>query len=162
MSRQKTQVLLTMVLGKNWPAGPFLASLFYWDSDGVGKLEKMNPRWEKTRSQKCLSLITGLLSVAGLSRGRERNFSLNQDWSFDDCARPDILLIESDKKSCEICPEVHLEQTKTSLTKWVQRDSGKSHKGLYITQVIVVPILKTLSYNTISYVLEWLLTKRQE
>lgn len=79
MSGQKTQVLLTMVLGKNWPAGPFLASLFCWDSDGAGKLEKMNPRWEKTRSQKCLSLITDLLSVAGLSRDRERNFSLNQD-----------------------------------------------------------------------------------
>ena len=79
MSGQKTQLLLTVVLGKNWPTGPFLASLFSWDSDGVGKLEKMNPRWEKTRSQKCLSLITGLLSVAGLIRGRERNFSLNQD-----------------------------------------------------------------------------------
>ena len=44
ISGQKTQVLLTMVLGKNWPAGPFLTSLFCWDSDGVGKLEKMNPR----------------------------------------------------------------------------------------------------------------------
>ena len=44
ISGQKTQVLLTMVLGKNWPGGPFLTSLFCWDSDGVGKLEKMNPR----------------------------------------------------------------------------------------------------------------------
>ena len=79
MSGQKTQVLLTMVLGKHWPAGPFLTSLFYWDSEGVGKLKKLNPRWEKTRSQKCLSLIIDLLSVAGLSRGRERNFSLTQD-----------------------------------------------------------------------------------
>lgn len=52
ISGQKTQVLLTMVLGKNWPAGPFLTSLFCWDSDGVGKLEKMNPRWEKNKKPK--------------------------------------------------------------------------------------------------------------
>ena len=134
MSGQKTQVLLTMVLGKHWPAGPFLNSLFYWDSEGVGKLKKLNPRWEKTRSQKCLSLIIDLLSVAGLSRGRERNFSLTQDWSFDDCARPNILLIESDKKGGEICPEVHLEQTKNQPQKMSsKRLWEKSQRPLHHT-----------------------------